>query len=172
MREIDCRVCVLRPWRAGDEEALVRHADNVNVWRGMRDAFPHPYRRGDARQWIRAAAAERPPTHFAIVVDGEAAGGIGYQRGEDVARFSAEVGYWLGEAHWDRGITSAALRAVTEHAFHEEPDLIRLYALPFTRNTASLRVLEKCGYAREGILRRSAVKEGEVLDQAVYAILR
>ena len=168
---IDCGPCILRPWARGDEDALLRHADDVRVWRNLRDAFPHPYRREDARQWVRYAA-ETPIAHLAIEVDGEAAGGIGWRRGDDIDRLSAEIGYWLGAAVWGRGIASAALRAATDFAFAQDASLVRIFAVPFLHNPASFRVLEKAGYQREGILRGSAVKEGRIIDQAMYAIVR
>ena len=169
--EIDCGVCTVRPWRAGDEPSLAANANNRNVWLHLRDLFPHPYTLDDAGRWVAFAQAARPVTHFAIAVDGRAVGGIGYQLGTDVARRTAEVGYWLGEPYWGRGIAVAALRAVTRQAFAAHP-LERLFALPFGPNRASQRVLEKAGYTREGVLRRAAVKDGQVLDHVVYAILR
>lgn len=100
--EIDLGHSLIREWRRGDEESLVRHANNPNVSRNMRDRFPHPYTRADADWWIGHASAQTPPTDFAIVVDGEAAGGIGFILQADVSRRSAEIGYWLGEAFWGR----------------------------------------------------------------------
>ena len=90
----------------------------------------------------------------------------------DVERIGAEVGYWLGRAFWGRGIATAALRLLTAHAFAADPELRRLWAVPFVTNVASARVLEKAGYTREGTLRQSAIKDGRVLDQFMYAILR
>jgi RimJ/RimL family protein N-acetyltransferase len=109
-----------------------------------------------------------PETSFAIDVGGEAVGGIGLVLMNDVERCSAEVGYWLGEQYWGRGITTAALTALTEYAF-KKLNLTRVFALPFTRNDASIRVLAKAGYTCEGCLRRSAVKDGVVLDQFMFA---
>ena len=108
-------------------------------------------------------------THFAIEVHGEATGGIGLELGSDIERRSAEVGYWLGEAFWGKGITTAAVRALTGYGF-EALNLTRIFAVPFASSSASIRVLEKCGYIREGIMRRSAVKEGVVIDQVLYAL--
>ncbi len=166
---LDCGRCVIRPWKEGDEPSLVRHADNYEVWRHLRDRFPHPYTKEDAEQWIAFAQWQDPQTVFAIEVDGDTVGGIALELGNDVERCSAEIGYWLGEPAWGRGITTAALRAVTRYAFDTFP-LTRVYAVPFTTNTASMRVLEKAGYTLEGIMRRSALKEGVVHDQALYAV--
>jgi RimJ/RimL family protein N-acetyltransferase len=160
--------CLVRPWRASDVESLARHANDIEVARHLRDRFPHPYLPGHAAAFIRTATAADPPTNFAIEVDGEAAGGIGFVRGSDIERYSAEIGYWLGEAHWGRGIVTEALILVTEHAFRDL-NLLRLFAVPFSDNMPSIRVLEKAGYRREGILRSSSVKYGEPRDQALYA---
>jgi [ribosomal protein S5]-alanine N-acetyltransferase len=165
---IDCGYCVLRPWSEGDEVSLVRHANNYEVWRRLRDRFPHPYTQADADQWI-AFATQETQTQFAIEVYGEAAGGIGLELGSDINRRSAEIGYWLGEAFWGKGITTAAVRALTSYGF-KAFNLTRIFAVPFANSSASIRVLEKCGYIREGIMRRSAIKEGVVLDQVLYAL--
>jgi len=168
---LECGVCVVRSWQSGDEEGIVRHGDNRNIWLQLRDRFPHPYTHADAERWLAHALQAQPETNFAIALGDEVVGGIGYQFGIDVERFSAEIGYWLGEALWGRGIATAALRAVTRHAFATH-ELNRLFALPFARNLSSIRVLEKAGYVREGVLRHSAVKEGVVLDQVLYAVIR
>jgi len=158
----------VRSWRATDLEPLVRHANNRNIWINLRDRFPFPYGHGDGRRFIRAARKMIPETFFAIAVGGEAVGGIGYVLQHDVERVSAEVGYWLGETFWGRGITSEALAAVTRYAI-EQHQLTRLFAVPFAYNTASCRVLEKAGYIVEGRLRRSAIKDGQIIDQLQYA---
>ena len=160
--------CSVRSWRRTDAASLARHANDRRIWRNLRDAFPHPYTLADAREWVAGATGARPETNFAIEVGGEAAGGIGFVIKPDVERISAEIGYWLGAAHWNRGITTAALRAVTAHA-HEQHGLARLFALPFAWNPSSARVLEKAGYVLEGRLRSSCVKYGKPRDQAIYA---
>ncbi|HEX6976110.1 MAG TPA: GNAT family protein [Vicinamibacterales bacterium] len=160
--------CTLRPWRMDDAESLVRHANNINVACQLRDRFPHPYTRTAALAFLRFAASTERPTNLAIEVDGEAAGGVGYVPGTDVERYSAEVGYWLGEALWGRGITTEALRLLTRHCFESE-HLLRCFALPFANNVGSIRVLEKAGYTLEGIMRSSSVKAGLPRDQALYA---
>jgi ribosomal-protein-alanine N-acetyltransferase len=165
---IACGACVLRPWRAGDEAALVRHANSREIWLNLRDQFPHPYTAADAEGWIKLAAAQSRPTSLAIEV-GEAAGGIGVRLHDDVERVSAELGYWLGEAFWNRGIMSAAVSAFTRYVF-QQFSLTRVFAVPYAANIASQRVLEKAGYRREGTLKRSIIKDGKVLDQALFAI--
>ncbi|MCA1561489.1 MAG: GNAT family N-acetyltransferase [Acidobacteria bacterium] len=160
--------CVVRSWRSSDAASLVRHASNINVARQLRDRFPHPYLRENAKAFLKRVSAEEIPSNFAIEVDKEAVGGIGFVRGTDIERFSAEIGYWLGEQHWGRGITTEALMLVTVDVF-ERLNLLRLFALPFADNIGSARVLEKAGYVREGILRASSVKYGIPRDQAIYA---
>jgi RimJ/RimL family protein N-acetyltransferase len=159
--------CRVRAWDPADAESLARHANNINVARQLRDRFPHPYTRADAVTFLKSAAAALP-TNLALEVDGEAAGGIGFVRGTDVERFGAEIGYWLGEAFWGRGIVTEALELVTAYAF-DQFSLLRLYALPFADNAGSIRVLEKAGYTREGVLRSSCVKYGQPRDQILYA---
>jgi ribosomal-protein-alanine N-acetyltransferase len=162
----------VRHWEEADAEALPAQANDRGVWLGLRDAFPHPYTLDDARQFIARARQRSPQTVFAIEEGGRLAGGIGYTEHEDVERIGAEIGYWLGREFWGRGIATAALRLVTGHAFRMNPELRRLWAVPYSSNPASARVLEKAGYRREGTLRQSALKDGRVLDQWMYAILR
>jgi [ribosomal protein S5]-alanine N-acetyltransferase len=164
---LDGRLCTVRSWRADDVAALVVHANDAEVARQLRDRFPHPYTPADAVAFIRHAV-EEASGNLAIDVDGEAAGAIGFVPGRDIERYSAEIGYWLGRRYWGRGIASDALRTLTEHLFREQ-HLLRLFALPFAGNTASIRVLEKAGYEREGLLRSSSVKQGAPKDQYMYA---
>lgn len=161
--------CLLRPWRAEDVESLVRHANNVNVARYLRDRFPHPYTRTSAKAFIaESSRLDRGETNLAIEVDGEAAGAVGFSHGTDIERYSSEIGYWLGEAHWGRGIATEAVVLMTEQLFARE-NLLRIFALPFADNAASVRVLEKAGYEREALLRSSCVKDRVVRDQLLYS---
>lgn len=137
----------------------------------LRDRFPFPYEMEQARTFLGWIAKQPSPTVWAIEVNGEAIGGIGIELHTDVERVSAEIGYWLGEAMWGRGIATEALKAVTAEAF-KRFDITRLYALPFADHAASVRVLEKAGYVREGHLRRSAIKDGKVRDQLLFAAYR
>jgi [ribosomal protein S5]-alanine N-acetyltransferase len=166
--ELRCASCTLRPFRPTDAESLARHADDRRIWLNLRDRFPHPFAVADAERYIDSVARRPRLTSFAIDVAGDAVGNVSLRPGDDVERLSAEIGYWLGAEFWARGIMSDAVRAATRYAF-DELALTRVFAVPFARNPASFRVLEKAGYVREGILRRSAVKEGEVLDQYMYA---
>jgi RimJ/RimL family protein N-acetyltransferase len=162
---------VLRPWRPGDEVSLVRHANNRRIWRNVRDRFPHPYTENDARLWIKIANRDPTMINVALEVEGQAVGGVGVMFKDDVYRRSAEIGYWLGEAYWNRGLTSRAVAAVSDYVFAHF-DVVRLYAGVFAHNVASARVLEKAGYAFEARLRQSVFKDGQTLDELVYAKLR
>jgi ribosomal-protein-alanine N-acetyltransferase len=160
--------CTVRSYRAEDAESLAAHANNRKVWQNLRDGFPHPYSIEDARTFIRRAVSANPESMYAICVEGSAAGGIGFSPHTDIERISAEIGYWLGEPFWGRGIVTEALRAVTEYAV-EQHGLLRVYAVPFESNKASHRVLEKSGYRLEGRMHKSAIKDGQVIDQLMYA---
>jgi len=162
---------VLREWKPGDEQSLVRNANSRRIWRNLRDAFPHPYTLADAEHWINIANPTTPIRNFAIVVDGAAVGGIGLVLKDDVFRRSAEIGYWLGEQFWGRGIVTEAVRAVTDYAFATF-DLCRVYAGVFEWNLASMRVLEKAGYEFECRMKKSVTKDGQTIDELIYAMIR
>ena len=168
--QIDLGEWQIRSFRPGDAAAIAKYANNRRVWLNLRDRFPHPYFREHAEAWITQCLRQAPETSFAIASAEEAVGGIGLTPQEDVHRHSAEVGYWLGEPFWGRGIATSALRAVTEYAFAEF-ELVRLYAYVFEWNRASARVLEKAGYTYEGRLRKSAIKDGKSIDQLLYALV-
>ena len=163
--------CTLRPWRADDAESLVRHANERDVWSNMRDVFSHPYTEEHARRWLGIASGTSPVRAFAIEVEREAVGGTGVTPLADVYRRTGEIGYWLGRALWNRGIVTEAVRATTEYAFGPL-DLARVQAAVFAWNEASMRVLEKCGFEREGRQRRAAFKDGCFVDCVLYARLR
>lgn len=163
--------CSVRSWEWRDLDSIVRHANNRKVSINLRDRFPYPYTVRDARGWLDGVVDQKPETNFAIDVADEAVGGIGFIPQYDVGRRSAEIGYWLGEEFWGRGIATEALIAVTDYAFAHF-DLCRLYAHVFDWNGASSRVLEKAGYAYEGRMRKSVTKEGQTIDQLMYAMIR
>lgn len=166
-----CGPCIVRDWRPTDLPALVALANNRRVWRNLHHRFPHPYTEADARQWFALLAAMPEPTHWAVELDGIAVGGVGIDPGEGIYAKAARFGYWLGEPYWGRGLMTAVARAASAHALSRF-DLVRLEATVFAWNPASMRVLEKAGFVREGILRRSAVKDGQVIDQVLYALVR
>lgn len=171
MLTFDLAGCRLRPWRADDAPSLQRHADDRAVWIHLRDRFPHPYTLQDAHAWTALTAAGLPGVHLAIEVGGEAAGGISLEPQTDIERIGAEVGFWLGTALWGRGVMTQAVGALSEWALNRG-DWLRLYASVFETNPASMRVLEKAAFRREGVLRNSAIKDGRVLDRVLYARVR
>ena len=160
--------CIIRPWAESDAVALQRHADDREVSKHLRDRFPYPYGLEQARTFLSWITKQPAPSVWAIEVAGEAAGGIGLELHSDIERVSAEIGYWLGRSHWNRGIATDALRSVTAEAFNRF-EITRLYAVPFADHAASVRVLEKCGYVREGHMRQSAIKDGKLRDQILFA---
>ena len=167
---LECPTCVVRDWDPADRDALVRAADDRNVWRNLTDRFPHPYTTADADEWFAFLAAGDEPTDWAIEVGGEAVGGIGIEIGKGVSAHTAEFGYWLAEPLWGRGIVTCAARAVVPYAMARFR-LFRLEAGVFAWNPASMRVLEKCGFVREGVARAAVLKDGEVTDRVVFAFV-
>ncbi|MGE5360795.1 MAG: GNAT family N-acetyltransferase [Bacteroidales bacterium] len=166
---LDNALGCLRPFRADDALAVAAYANNPKIALNLRDMFPHPYALGDAERFISMVTGERRPSVLAIDVNGAAIGCIGLRLQEDVERVSAELGYWLAEPFWGRGITTAAVRAMVAYAMPAF-GLTRIFALPYAHNTASARVLEKAGFRLEARLRRAVIKDGVVLDQLQYAI--
>jgi RimJ/RimL family protein N-acetyltransferase len=161
----------VRSFELRDAESIARYANNRNIWRNVRDAFPHPYFLSDAKKFLNSQFDREIETAWAIASSTEAIGAIGLHPQHDVYRGCAEVGYWLAEPFWGKGIATAAVKAMVEHAF-ANTDFIRLYAGVFEWNAASARVLEKAGFALESRMRRSVVKDGKVIDQLMYVLLK
>ena len=171
MTSIPTSFGTIRLWNAQDADALVKYANNYHIWKNLRDGFPHPYTAQNARDFLKAAAGQNPATYFAIATAEEAIGGIGVTLNHDVHRLTAEMGYWLGEPFWGKGIMTEAVTAFTDFAF-EQFGLVRIYAEPYATNQASCRVLEKAGFQLEGRMRNSVVKAGQIGDQFLYAKIR
>ncbi|MCA9772423.1 MAG: GNAT family N-acetyltransferase [Myxococcales bacterium] len=161
----------IRSFARGDGPALVRHASSRNVWRNLKDRFPHPYTDASAAWWLDQALHQNPETNFAVATARELAGGIGVDLLADVHSGVGEIGYWLGERHWGRGVMSAAVAVFVPWAF-AHLDLRRIQAGVFEGNEASARLLVKAGFTLEGRMRAAVVKDGRVLDQLLYARLR
>lgn len=163
----------LVPWSLDFVDDVARYADNPAVARNLRDVFPNPYTREDAQGYIEACIAREGQGQLcrAIVLDGEAVGSVGVFAGDDVYRKSAELGYWLAEPFWCRGIMTEAVRRICADAFARF-DVVRIHAEPYARNKGSRRVLEKAGFILEGTLKKSVYKNGELLDSCIYALLR
>ena len=166
--ELRLERCTIRDWHQDDAASLTKHANNRRVWLGLRDLFPHPYAIENAHEFLHQATVEKPTTKFCIDVEGATAGGIGIRLGEDVHRHVGQLGYWLGEEFWDRGIMTEAVSEFVNHCFNKFP-LHRIYAEAYANNPASARVLEKAGFVMEGRLRKNVVKDGKVLDSLLYA---
>jgi RimJ/RimL family protein N-acetyltransferase len=162
---------MIRPWSTLDKLALVKYANNRRVWLNMRDAFPHPYTESGADSFLDMVRLQNPTTFFAIATNDEAIGGIGVSLNQDVHRLTAEMGYWLGEPYWGKGVMTEAVAKFSQYAF-ERFHLMRIYAEPYANNLGSCRVLEKVGFALEGRLRSSVIKDGQIIDQFLYAQIR
>ena len=162
--------CVLRPWQADDVANLIANANNRKVWRNLTESFPHTYNKRDAEQWIEIATDSGRSVHFAITLAGQAVGGVGAIAGQGIAERTAQFGYWLGDAYWGNGIATAVAAAFVNY-LEGQRAFARLEAPVFAWNPASMRVLEKVGFHREGILRNSVSKDGELIDSVMYAYL-
>lgn len=161
----------LRPWTPNDLKSLVKYANNYNISKNMTDQFPHPYGAENGKAFIDFATKDAPIHIFAIDVEGEAVGGIGVHPQGDVQRKNAELGYWLAEPFWGKGIITKAIPQIIDFAFKTYP-ITRVYARPFGTNLASQKVLEKNGFKLEARFEKSLFKNGEFLDELVYAIRR
>ena len=165
--------CVLRPWRMTDAADLARMLNNPRVLRNLRDGLPCPYTKADAEAFIAAMLSADPDRTFAFAIAAEdrAVGSIGVFRQGNIHFRTAEMGYYIGEPYWGKGLGTSAVMQAAEWVF-AHTDILRIFAEPFAHNLASCRVLEKAGFQLEGILRSNAVKDGRVLDMKLYARLR
>jgi RimJ/RimL family protein N-acetyltransferase len=162
---------LLRPLRIEDQEAVATLANNKKVWNNLRDLIPHPYTRADAAQFIGLTQQESPQLTFAILCDEHLCGVIGLVPQADIYRISAEIGYWLGEPFWGKGIATTAVKLMTQYGF-EYLKLKRIYTGVFEYNTASMRVLEKNGYHKDCIFRQALIKNGKVWDEHRFSIIK
>ena len=162
---------VLRPWHPDDLDDLVRFANNPAIARNMTDQFPHPYSAENGKTFIAFAISETPPRILTIEVEGHAAGGIGLHPQADIHRKNAELGYWLAEPYWGKGIITRAIGQMVEYGF-EQWDFDRIFARPFGTNIGSQRALEKAGFVLEARFEKTLFKNGEYLDELIYAVRR
>ena len=162
---------LLREWTLADVDSLAENISNINIWNNVRDGLPYPYTREDAGTYIRVTMDKPYVQDFAIVADGKAVGGIGFIPLCDVERYSAELGYWLSEDYWNKGIMSESIRRVVDYVFRET-DIIRLFATVYEYNPASMKVLEKAGFTKQAILRKAAVKNGKVIDMHYFDLVK
>jgi ribosomal-protein-alanine N-acetyltransferase len=158
---------VLRPWQKQDAQELAAVANNKNIWNNLRDALPSPYTVMDALQWIAQVNDKSPVVNFAIVYNGQVAGSIGCVPKTDVARKTVEIGYFVGEHYWGKGIATEAVRLLVDF-IETRMDVIRIYANVFAQNTASMKVLQKNSFHLEAIHRKAVIKNNEVMDEYIW----
>lgn len=161
----------LRPWQIGDIQPLSILANNPHIAAMLRDAFPQPYKIEHATAWVERQL-QQPGQSFAIVVDGAFAGGIGMEPRYDVYRHSVEIGYWLGQLYWGRGIAAKAIGLLVAHIWQQVPAVQRIEALVFAPNIASQKALQKNDFVHEGTRRNAVIKNGVLLDDHIWALLR
>ena len=159
----------LRPWKDTDLESLVKYAGNPKITRFMSDGFSNISTPEGAAKFIEFATSGSDKIYRAIEIDGEAVGGIGISIQTDIYRKNAELGYWLAEPFWGKGITTRAIEMIVSEAF-ERLDINRIFAKPFHTNKVSHRVLKKSGFTLEAVLEKAVFKNGEYLDECIYAI--
>jgi RimJ/RimL family protein N-acetyltransferase len=163
----------LREWQLSDATSLAENINNAHVWDNLRDALPKPYSEANGKEFIEMVLSQpKPATSLAIEVDGKAIGSIGITPRTDVERITAEIGYFVGENYWNKGITTEAIKQMVAYAFANFPDLRKIYATPFDFNTASHKVLEKAGFEREAILKQAAIKNGKIVDMYYYSFFK
>jgi [ribosomal protein S5]-alanine N-acetyltransferase len=160
---------LLRNWSLSDLESLVKYADNEKIAANLMDRFPHPYTIENGKAFLDMVTSVMPPNVLAIEIDNEAVGGIGLHIQEDVYRKNAELGYWLAEPFWGKGIITAAVPQMVDYGF-KNFDIVRIFARPFGRNVASQKVLEKAGFKLEAKFEKTMYKNGQFEDELVYAI--
>lgn len=165
--------CRIRKWEMSDARDLAEALSNTKVQDNLRDGLPYPYTEQDGKDFISdmLAADENETFAFAVTADSKVIGSIGVFRQQNIHRQTAELGYYIAEEYWGRGLMTEAVTQVCRHVF-ENSDIIRIYAEPFAYNAASCRVLEKAGFKYEGTLRDNAVKNGKVIDMKMYSLLK
>lgn len=165
--------CKIRRWRNEDAEDLTKAINNKKILDNLRDGLPYPYTIEDARQFIHSMleADENSTFAFAITVEDKAIGSIGIFRQDNIHWCSGELGYYIAEPYWHQGIMTQAVKQACQYVF-TNTDIKRIFAEPFACNTASCRVLEKCGFVYEGTLRNNAIKNGQLLDMKMYAFIK
>ena len=165
--------CRIRKWELSDAKDLAAALSNKKVQDNLRDGLPYPYTEQDGKEFISAmlSADENETFAFAITVNNMVIGSIGIFRQGNIHRQTAELGYYIAEEYWGKGIMTEAVKQICEYVFANS-DIIRIYAEPFAYNIASCRALEKAGFQYEGTLRSNAVKNGKVIDMKMYSLLK
>ena len=162
---------ILRKWKLNDIPSLVKYLNNIKIWNNVRDRMPSPYTQKDAEEFISKQKIIDPNVNFAIVYNNEVTGGISILLKEDVSRIGAEIGYWLAEPFWGKGITTAAIGQLADYAFKNFA-IERLYAEVYEHNKASMRTLEKNGFYLESIRKKAVIKNNVVMNDHVYVKLK
>lgn len=161
----------LRELAISDAAELSAIVNNKNVWDNM-DDIPYPNTPKDSEDFIRLLIAEKEQKiAFAICYDGKIIGWIGVFRRENIRRMTGEMGYYIAEEYWGKGITTEAIKQMCKYIF-ENTDIVRIFAEAFGFNKASCRVLEKAGFVFEGVLRKNGIKNGQIIDMKLYAIIK
>lgn len=165
--------CKIRKWELLDAADLAAALSNKKVQDNLRDGLPYPYTAQDGTNYITdmLSADENEAFAFAVTIDDKVIGSIGVFRQSNIHRLTAELGYYIAEEFWGRGIMTKAVKQICEYVFGNS-DIIRIYAEPFACNKASCRVLEKAGFQYEGTLRNNAIKNGKVMDMKMYSLLK
>lgn len=165
--------CEIRKWKLSDAKDLAAALSNKKIQDNLRGGLPYPYTEKDGEDYISVmlSADENETFAFAVTADDKAVGSIGVFRQGNIHRQTAELGYYIAEEYWGRGIMTEAVKQICKHVF-DKSDIIRIYAEPFAHNAASCRVLEKAGFQYEGTLRSNAVKNGKVVDMKMYSLLK
>ncbi|MEI6948744.1 GNAT family protein [Paraflavisolibacter sp. H34] len=168
---IPCGSFQLRSFQPGDVDSMARYANNFNIWLNLRNSFPYPYSPADAAAFIGVCRHQQPPSNLCIDLNGECVGVVGFIPQPDVYRKTADLGYWLGEPFWGKGIMTTAVKKTTEYIF-EQFDIIRIFAGVFSWNPASMNVLKKAGFTEECVFRKSIFKNGHILNEHRFCLLR
>lgn len=161
---------VLRPWQKQDTQELASIANNKNIWNNVRDALPSPYTVMDALQWIAHVNSEKPVLNFAIVCNGKIVGSIGCKPKDDISRKNIEIGYFVGEPYWGKGIATEAVKLLLGF-ISTKLDVVRVESHIFAQNKASMKVLQKNGFYLEAIHRKAVIKNNEITDDYVWVRL-
>lgn len=161
----------LRPWQWSDSKKLTHLINNRKIWDNVRDHLPHPYSYKDADLFLQHNVDQVLQTNFAVLKDGDIVGGAGYIPKDDVYKFTAEIGYWIGEPYWGQGLATEAIRLLVKKIREQSPLIVRVYAEVFDYNIASMRVLEKNGFYQEAIRRKGVVKNGIIRDDHIFVLL-
>jgi ribosomal-protein-alanine N-acetyltransferase len=159
-------------WHEGHYHSLYPIANNPNIAKNLRDSFPSPYTIHDSRHWIEHNQKFNPPQNFAIEYEGKLVGSVGGEIGKDELRTNMEIGFWVAEQFWGKGIATQAVQLFTEYVLEKFPNIKRIYARVFDFNVPSMKILENAGYEPEAILKHAYIKNGKVGDLFQYVIIR